>query len=152
MNVIFPGVDFMVAYITPVLKAANADKRIMVLSTNADLAPMQTMAAGGSVKADVGNPIGWDAWGAVDQAYRAIAKIEDCFLFGVDHRRPDATILDGTTVVDCCGLVRGGDGKVIVIVCYIRGLAPVRFCFASSPTARTLSMPLLQIADDFGIR
>ena len=75
VNVIFPGVDFMVAYITPVLKAAKADKRIMVLSTNADLAPMQTMAAGGSVKADVGNPIGWDAWGAVDQAYRAMAKM-----------------------------------------------------------------------------
>jgi ribose transport system substrate-binding protein len=73
VNVIFPGVDFMVAYITPVLKAAGADKRIMVLSTNADLAPMQTMAAGGSVKSDVGNPIGWDAWGAIDQAYRAMA-------------------------------------------------------------------------------
>jgi ABC-type sugar transport system substrate-binding protein len=75
VNVIFPGVDFMVAYVTPVLKAANADKRIAVMSTNADLAPMQTMASGGSVKANVGNPIGWDAWGAMDQAYRAMAKM-----------------------------------------------------------------------------
>jgi ABC-type sugar transport system substrate-binding protein len=72
VNTMFPGVDFMVSYITPVLKTAHADGRISVISTNADLAPMQNMDQGGAVKGDVGNPVAWDSWGAMDQILRVL--------------------------------------------------------------------------------
>ena len=72
VNAIFPVYDYQMAYMLPELTAANATKRINLLSENADLAQMQEMSSGTSVKVDVGNPVAWDGWAAVDEALRAM--------------------------------------------------------------------------------
>ena len=75
INVMFPVYDFQMGFMLPELQAAGASSRIDLLSENADLAQMQELAAGTSVKVDVGNPVAWDGWGAVDQALRALKKL-----------------------------------------------------------------------------
>lgn len=72
VNAIFPVYDYQMAYMLPELAAASATTRIDLLSENADLAQMQELAQGTSVKVDVGNPVGWDGWAAVDEALRAL--------------------------------------------------------------------------------
>ena len=68
--------------------------------------------------------------------HAAVAKVEDGFRFGVEHRRTNATILFATAVIDNSCLVRGGDGKVVVVVCDILGLGIVGLLFASRPPSR----------------
>jgi ribose transport system substrate-binding protein len=75
VNAIFPVYDYQMAYMLPELQAANAANRIDLLSENADQAQMQEMASGDAVKVDVGNPVEWDGWAAMDQALRAIMKL-----------------------------------------------------------------------------
>jgi ABC-type sugar transport system substrate-binding protein len=75
INTIFPVYDYQMGFILPELNAAHASSRIDLLSENADLAQMQEMAAGTSVKVDVGNPVSWDGWGAMDEALRALEKL-----------------------------------------------------------------------------
>jgi ribose transport system substrate-binding protein len=72
VNVMWDVYDFQMGYALPELQAAGASKRIDLLSENADLAQMQEMAQGTSVKVDVGNPVAWDGWAAVDEALRAL--------------------------------------------------------------------------------
>jgi ribose transport system substrate-binding protein len=72
VNAIFPVYDYQMAYMLPELAAASASDRIDLLSENADLAQMQELAQGTSVKVDVGNPVEWDGWAAVDEALRAL--------------------------------------------------------------------------------
>jgi ribose transport system substrate-binding protein len=72
VNAIFPVYDYQMAYMLPELAAATASSRINLLSENADLAQMQEMVQGTSVKVDVGNPVEWDGWAAVDEALRAV--------------------------------------------------------------------------------
>jgi hypothetical protein len=72
VNAIFPVYDYQMAYMLPELKAASAQNRINLLSENADLARMQEMMHGTSVKVDVGNPVAWDGWAAMDEALRAL--------------------------------------------------------------------------------
>ncbi len=72
VNAIFPVYDYQMAYMLPELAAASAGSRIDLLSENADLAQMQELKQGTSVKVDVGNPVEWDGWAAVDEALRAI--------------------------------------------------------------------------------
>jgi ribose transport system substrate-binding protein len=72
VNAIFPVYDYQMAYMLPELAAASASSRINLLSENADLAQMQEMVSGTAVKVDVGNPVEWDGWAAVDQALRAV--------------------------------------------------------------------------------
>jgi ribose transport system substrate-binding protein len=72
VNVMFPMVDNMIAFAMPPVKAAKAQDRIMFVSTNSDLAPMQQLAKG-EVKALAGNPPAWDGWVMMDQALRAMA-------------------------------------------------------------------------------
>jgi len=72
VNAIFPVYDYQMAYMLPELNAASAQKRIDLLSENADLAQMQEMNQGTSVKVDVGNPVAWDGWAAMDEALRAL--------------------------------------------------------------------------------
>jgi ribose transport system substrate-binding protein len=72
VNAIFPVYDYQMAYMLPELTAASATTRINLLSENADLAQMQEMAQGTSVKVDVGNPVEWDGWASVDEALRAM--------------------------------------------------------------------------------
>lgn len=72
VNAIFPVYDYQMAYMLPELTAASAGTRIDLLSENADLAQMQELAQGTSVKVDVGNPVEWDGWAAVDEALRAV--------------------------------------------------------------------------------
>jgi ribose transport system substrate-binding protein len=75
VNAIFPVYDYQMAYMLPELTAAQASSRINLLSENADLAQMQELAQGTSVKVDVGNPVEWDGWAAVDEALRAVKKL-----------------------------------------------------------------------------
>ena len=75
INVMFPVYDFQMGFMLPEIEAAGAQKRIDMASENADLAQMQELKAGISVKVDVGNPVAWDGWGAVDQALRALKKL-----------------------------------------------------------------------------
>ncbi|MGH3247587.1 MAG: sugar ABC transporter substrate-binding protein [Trebonia sp.] len=72
VNAIFPVYDYQMAYMLPELNAASATSRINLLSENADLAQMQEMEQGTSVKVDVGNPVEWDGWASVDEALRAL--------------------------------------------------------------------------------
>lgn len=72
VNAIFPVYDYQMAYMLPELAAASASSRINLLSENADLAQMQELAQGTAVKVDVGNPVEWDGWAAVDEALRAV--------------------------------------------------------------------------------
>jgi ribose transport system substrate-binding protein len=72
VNAIFPVYDYQMAYMLPELAAASASNRIDLLSENADLAQMQELEQGTSVKVDVGNPVEWDGWAAVDEALRAL--------------------------------------------------------------------------------
>ena len=72
VNAIFPVYDYQMAYMLPELTAASASSRIDLLSENADLAQMQELKQGTSVKVDVGNPVEWDGWAAVDEALRAL--------------------------------------------------------------------------------
>jgi ribose transport system substrate-binding protein len=72
VNAIFPVYDYQMAYMLPELTAASATSRINLLSENADLAQMQEMEQGTSVKVDVGNPVEWDGWAAVDEGLRAL--------------------------------------------------------------------------------
>jgi ribose transport system substrate-binding protein len=72
VNAIFPVYDYQMAYMLPELTAASATSRINLLSENADLAQMQELEQGTSVKVDVGNPVEWDGWAAVDEALRAV--------------------------------------------------------------------------------
>ena len=72
VNAIFPVYDYQMAYMLPELAAASASDRIDLLSENADLAQMQELVQGTSVKVDVGNPVEWDGWAAVDEALRAL--------------------------------------------------------------------------------
>ena len=66
------GVRLPDALLLPELTAASASSRIDLLSENADLAQMQELKQGTSVKVDVGNPVEWDGWAAVDEALRAL--------------------------------------------------------------------------------
>jgi ribose transport system substrate-binding protein len=75
VNALFPVYDYQMGFILPELGAANAANRIDLLSENADLAQMQEMASGTAVKVDVGNPVSWDGWGAMDEALRALEKL-----------------------------------------------------------------------------
>jgi ribose transport system substrate-binding protein len=75
VNVLFPVYDFLMAFQLPELTAANATTRISLASENADLAQMQELQAGVAVNANVGNPVAWDGWAAVDQAMRALLKL-----------------------------------------------------------------------------
>ena len=75
INVLFPVYDYLMAFQLPELKAAKAAGRIDLASENADLAQMQELAAGGSVKANVGNPVAWDGWAAVDQTLRVLKHL-----------------------------------------------------------------------------
>jgi ribose transport system substrate-binding protein len=72
INVMWDVYDFQMGFALPILNAAGASNRIDLLSENADLAQMQEMAQGTAVKVDVGNPVAWDGWAAVDEALRAI--------------------------------------------------------------------------------
>jgi ribose transport system substrate-binding protein len=72
VNAIFPVYDYQMAYMLPELSAASAQQRINLLSENADLAQMQEMMQGTPVKVDVGNPVEWDGWAAMDEALRAL--------------------------------------------------------------------------------
>jgi ribose transport system substrate-binding protein len=72
VNVMWDVYDFQMGFALPILNAAGASNRIDLLSENADLAQMQEMAQGTAVKVDVGNPVAWDGWAAVDEALRAI--------------------------------------------------------------------------------
>jgi ribose transport system substrate-binding protein len=72
VNAIFPVYDYQMAYMLPELAAASASSRINLLSENADLAQMQELEQGTAVKVDVGNPVEWDGWAAVDEALRAV--------------------------------------------------------------------------------
>lgn len=72
INSLFSVYDFLMAFQLPELTAAGATNRIDLTSENADLAQMQELAQGGAVKANVGNPVAWDGWAAVDQALRAL--------------------------------------------------------------------------------
>jgi len=76
VNAIFPVYDYQMAYMLPELAAASAQKRINLLSENADLAQMQEMAQGTAVKVDVGNPVEWDGWAAVDEGLRALKGLD----------------------------------------------------------------------------
>jgi ribose transport system substrate-binding protein len=75
INVMFPVYDFLMGFMLPTLTAAGAQNRIDLASENADLAQMQELKAGTSVKANVGNPVAWDGWGAVDQAIRVMKHL-----------------------------------------------------------------------------
>jgi ribose transport system substrate-binding protein len=72
VNAIFPVYDYQMAYMLPELTAASASSRINLLSENADQAQMQEMSSGTPVKVDVGNPVEWDGWAAMDEALRAL--------------------------------------------------------------------------------
>lgn len=71
-NVIFPTYDYQTAYVLPPIQAAGAAGRIMVVTENADLAQMQDIKNGTAVKLEIGNPVAWDSWGAIDQVARAL--------------------------------------------------------------------------------
>lgn len=71
-NLLFPVFDYSIAYELPAVTAANASTRIDIDSENADLAQMQSLSQGTSVKVDVGNPVEWDGWAAMDQVLRAL--------------------------------------------------------------------------------
>jgi ribose transport system substrate-binding protein len=92
VNAIFPVYDYQMGYMLPLLTAASASGRVNLLSENADLAQMQEMLQGTPVKVDVGNPVEWDGWAAVDEALRALkglAPVADeqlpVRLFSVDN-------------------------------------------------------------------
>lgn len=91
INVLFPVYDFLMAFQLPALEAAGAQNRVDLASENADLAQMQELAAGVAVKANVGNPVAWDGWAAVDQALRAIKKLPPVKNEGVPVRLFDAS-------------------------------------------------------------
>jgi ribose transport system substrate-binding protein len=76
VNVMWDVYDFQMGYALPELQAASASSRIDLLSENADLAQMQEMAQSTSVKVDVGNPVAWDGWAAVDEALRALKGLK----------------------------------------------------------------------------
>jgi ribose transport system substrate-binding protein len=76
VNVMWDVYDFQMGYALPELQAAGASSRIDLLSENADLAQMQEMDQGTSVKVDVGNPVAWDGWAAVDEALRALKGLK----------------------------------------------------------------------------
>jgi len=75
INVLFPVYDFLMGFMLPELTAANAQGRIAMASENADLAQMQELKAGVSVNANVGNPVAWDGWSAVDQTLRVLKHL-----------------------------------------------------------------------------
>lgn len=71
-NFIFPEYDGWAAAVLPAITAANAQNRVTVGSDNADLAQMQQMASGTPIKVDVGSPVEWSGWAAMDETLRAI--------------------------------------------------------------------------------
>jgi ribose transport system substrate-binding protein len=71
-TLLLPVYDYQIAYAEPAVRAAGATSRINIDSENADLAQMQDLANGGNTKVDVGNPVEWDGWGAMDQVFRAL--------------------------------------------------------------------------------
>jgi hypothetical protein len=73
VNTIVPVFDFLVEDDQPIIQSAHANARIIIGTQNADLAPMQQLAAGNTaVKVEVGDPTSWEGWGEVDQALRGI--------------------------------------------------------------------------------
>ncbi len=73
INVFFPVYDFMVGDDEPIITSAHDNSRITLATQNADLAPMQELAAGNTaVKAEVGDPTTWEGWACVDQALRGM--------------------------------------------------------------------------------
>jgi ribose transport system substrate-binding protein len=76
VNVFFPVYDFMVTDDEPIITSAHANSRIVLATQNADLAPMQEIAAGNTaVRAEVGDPTIWEGWASVDQALRGMLKM-----------------------------------------------------------------------------
>lgn len=77
INVFFPVYDFMVNDDEPIITSAHANTKITLGTQNADLAPMQQLAAGNTaVKAEVGDPTTWEGWASMDQALRGMTGMK----------------------------------------------------------------------------
>ncbi len=72
VNYILPIYDGMGTLVGPAIRQASATNRVKIVSFNADLAPMQDLAAGRFVAADVGISVPWQGWAYADQAVRAL--------------------------------------------------------------------------------
>ena len=73
VNYMVPIVDAMVLFMKPSIIAANAQKRVRIVSQNASLQDMQSIAKGNDPEvADVGSPEQWLGWAATDQAFRLL--------------------------------------------------------------------------------
>jgi hypothetical protein len=71
-NFIFPEYDGWAAAVLPAITSAAAQNRVSVGSDNADLAQMQQMKSGTPIKVDVGSPVEWSGWAAMDETLRSI--------------------------------------------------------------------------------
>jgi ribose transport system substrate-binding protein len=73
VNYIVPVVDAMVLYMKPAIFAAHAQGRVKILSQNASLQDMQSVAKRNDPEiADVGGPEQWLGWAAADEAFRVM--------------------------------------------------------------------------------
>src|SRR6266550_789687 len=82
----------------------------------------------------------------------AIAKIDHRLLLRVHHRRTHTPIFLGAPLVDHGCFVRGGDGEVLVRdLLRLLWAVGLLVLFPRRPSPSALSMPLLQVANYFGI-
>jgi hypothetical protein len=74
-NFIFPEYDGWAAAVLPAITSANAQNRVSVGSDNADLAQMQQLKSGTPIKVDVGSPVEWSGWAAMDETLRSMVHV-----------------------------------------------------------------------------
>jgi ribose transport system substrate-binding protein len=76
VDYVIPIYDGMTTFTIPAIRQAGAEDRVKQVSFNADLAPMQELAAGGVLHADVGISVPWQGWAYADQALRLLSGEE----------------------------------------------------------------------------
>lgn len=72
VDYIFPVFDAMVTNVLPAVRAAGAEDRVDIITSNASKAQLADLQAGGVVAAEVGFAGEWIGWAEVDMAIRAI--------------------------------------------------------------------------------
>jgi ribose transport system substrate-binding protein len=72
VNYLLPVYDGMTLFMLPAIHAANAQKRVKIVSFNADKSAMNSMAHHDVIIADVGSPLKWFGYAVADETLRVI--------------------------------------------------------------------------------
>jgi ribose transport system substrate-binding protein len=72
LNYFLPVYDGMTLFMIPAIHAANANKRVKIVSFNADKSAMNSMARHDVIVADVGSPLKWFGYAVADETLRVM--------------------------------------------------------------------------------